>query len=390
MSGKTSTGHYLSKCPYLPDSDRRFLARARAISALEEPDQEFDDTDLIHQASTISITTPPTARRVQINKPPTIDMHYKHHTINLTLDSGAEANMIKESSAKRIGAHITPSTQTAIQADGKTSLGVKGEIKLLLTRGGLSFTLEALVVEDIDSEVLAGVPFMISNDISIRPAKSEIRFNDDSIYTYKNTTPRNTSNSIRLITSHVLRAPDTTVWPGDFIELEVPSEFSDSDIALEPRVNKHFESENSLWPQPMITKAIAGKVRIPNLTDLPKVLKKNEHFAQTIPVSTPLTPQVPPPTEEIQEPTSDYPIHSITVDQDDQLPHNFKSEFENLHHQYKTVFNTSFKGYNGAFGPLTAVVNMGKVEPPQRKGRVPQYSKDKLVNYNKNSTNLNL
>ena len=381
-SGKTSTSHYLSKCPYLPDSDRRFLARARAISALDEPDQEqeFDDRDsgLTHQASSISIATPPSTRRVQINKPPTIDMHYKHHTINLTLDSGAEANMIKESSAKRIGAHITPSTQTAIQADGKTSLDVKGEIKLLLTRGGLSFTLEALVVEDIDSEVLAGVPFMISNDISLRPAKSEIRFIDDSVYTYKNNIPRNTPNSIRLISSHVLRAPETTVWPGEFIELEVPSEFSNSDIALEPRVNKHSESENSFWPQPMITRAIAGKVRIPNLTDLPKVLKKNEHFAQTIPVSTPPTTQLPPTTD-VHEPASDYPIHSITVDQDDQLPNHYKSEFENLHHQYKTVFNTSFKGYNGAFGPLTAVVNMGKVEPPQRKGRVPQYSRDKLV-----------
>ena len=229
-----STSHYLSKCPYLPDSDRKFLARARAIITLNQSDQEFEDidTELSHQASALSISTPLTTQRVQINKPPTIDMDHKHHTITLTLDSGAEANMIKESSARRIEAHITASTQNDIQTDGKTSLHVKGEIKLKLTRGNLSFVLEALVVEDIDSEVLAGVPFMISNDISLRPAKSKVCFIDDSTYTYQSTIPMNTSNSIRRVTTHLLRAPDATIWPGEYIELDVPPELSDSDIAL--------------------------------------------------------------------------------------------------------------------------------------------------------------
>ena len=35
--------------------------------------------------------------------------------------------------------------------------------------------------------------------------------------------------------------------------------------------------------------------------------------------------------------------------------------------------------YNGYFGPFEATVNMGPVEPPQRKGRVPQYARDKLM-----------
>ena len=47
--------------------------------------------------------------------------------------------------------------------------------------------------------------------------------------------------------------------------------------------------------------------------------------------------------------------------------------------QYKNVFSFKDKLYNGAFGPLEAVVNMGPTLPPQRKGRVPQYSRDKLV-----------
>ena len=42
-------------------------------------------------------------------------------------------------------------------------------------------------------------------------------------------------------------------------------------------------------------------------------------------------------------------------------------------------FDPRFKGYNGAVGPFKAVVNMGPVQPPQRKGRLPLYSRDKLV-----------
>ena len=36
-------------------------------------------------------------------------------------------------------------------------------------------------------------------------------------------------------------------------------------------------------------------------------------------------------------------------------------------------------GYNGHVGPFAATVNMGPVQPPQRKGRCPQYARDKLV-----------
>ena len=43
------------------------------------------------------------------------------------------------------------------------------------------------------------------------------------------------------------------------------------------------------------------------------------------------------------------------------------------------VFDPNFKGYNGAVGPFMAKVNMGPVEPPQRKGRLPQYARGKLV-----------
>lgn len=57
---------------------------------------------------------------------------------------------------------------------------------------------------------------------------------------------------------------------------------------------------------------------------------------------------------------------------------NQKPAFRNLLIKFDDVFNPNFKGYNGTVGPLEAKVNMGPVQPPQRKGRVPQYSKNQL------------
>ncbi|XP_072025110.1 uncharacterized protein [Amphiura filiformis] len=53
-------------------------------------------------------------------------------------------------------------------------------------------------------------------------------------------------------------------------------------------------------------------------------------------------------------------------------------KFRTLLEEYDEVFNPLFPGYNGSAGPFKAVVNMGPVQPPQRKGRLPQYAPDKL------------
>ena len=69
----------------------------------------------------------------------------------------------------------------------------------------------------------------------------------------------------------------------------------------------------------------------------------------------------------------------VRVDPDGKLPLEVRADFHTLHKEYCAVFNTHFKGYNGAAGKCKAVVNMGPTKPPQRKGRLPQYSKNKLV-----------
>ena len=175
--------------------------------------------------------------RVNTKQSPFFKAFYLRYPLRLTLDSGAETNMIRETVAKSIGAKICISSQLARQADGLTPLNVIGETHLVLSRGGTNLHLDALVVEDLDVEVLAGTPFLVSNDISIRPAKSQITIGETVIHYGDDNANRSQRHTVRRAQAYVLRAPasSTTVWPGDYIELSIPSVLDDLVVAVEPR-----------------------------------------------------------------------------------------------------------------------------------------------------------
>ena len=133
--------------------------------------------------------------------------------------------MIKSSLARSIGAPIMKSSQQALQADGLTPLAVVGETRLILSRADNQLTLDALVVDDLDVDVLAGTPFLIANDISVRPAKCQVRIQDSEVIHYEHKSdPSTASHAVRRAQCYTLRAPPSTnvLWPGDYVELDVP------------------------------------------------------------------------------------------------------------------------------------------------------------------------
>ncbi|CAC5426727.1 unnamed protein product [Mytilus coruscus] len=69
----------------------------------------------------------------------------------------------------------------------------------------------------------------------------------------------------------------------------------------------------------------------------------------------------------------------VKIDPDNLLSPEIKAKFRDTLNKYDDVYDPYFKGYNGAAGPFQARVNMGPVQPPQRKDRVPQYSRNQLV-----------
>ena len=77
--------------------------------------------------------------------------HIRGHQISLiTIDSGATRDIIRQSTAKRVGAQIPSSSQSVHQADGSFSLKVVGETQVTFTRDNQTFLFEGLVIEDLD------------------------------------------------------------------------------------------------------------------------------------------------------------------------------------------------------------------------------------------------
>ena len=132
---------------------------------------------------------------------------YHEHPVQLTLDTGATSNMIPASSAKLYGFPVTPASQMARQADGITPMDVIGEIHCSLTRGKWNFELDALVICQLDVDVLAGNPFMVGNDISVCPAKRQIAIGGIKIVNYGSSFRHTRQPNVRHTQSFLLRNP---------------------------------------------------------------------------------------------------------------------------------------------------------------------------------------
>ena len=114
---------------------------------------------------------------------------------------------------------------------------------------------------------------------------------------------------------------------------------------------------------------------------MPHTLKRNEHFCQASPVFEPTEEATPSPPHNLLllQPSTTHHSSPVQIDPGNLLPQKTRVQFQSLLKEDNVVFDTNFKGYNGAVGPFMAKVNMGPVEPPQRKGRPHQYAHGKLV-----------
>ena len=377
------TSHWLRECKFVPPGDQRFFTKARRTGVNDEDDlddqsggeEDFDDNALIDQAS---------ANRVRVIQSPYLNMYYFDQPVHVTLDTGATTNMVRASFAKSLNLPITTSSQFARQADGITSLKVVGEIHCNLTRGDRSFALHALAVDKLDVNVLAGNPFLVTNDIATRPAKNQVVIGGSEIVYYGQQTS-NSASVIRRTQAYLLRCPrQQTLLPGDFVQLALPDDCEiDSQWALEPRVgspaNMHVK-DTSAWPYAQNIEAVGRNVRVLNNTTDPILLRRHEHICQVRPIAivdnaSPVPPGVTPSRATVH--TGPFSQH-VTLDPDSCLSEDLRAKFVEINLQYDGVFSPVLSKYNGASGKIEAVVNMGPTLPPQRKGRLPHYNRETL------------
>ena len=387
-AAQRTDSHYLSECTYLPESDRKYLTRARLISDIidnDTPNEEFELAPTEEEYDPSPDDTQGTSvRKVQVSQSPYLDVFYNHKTPRITLDTGATANLIRRSTAEWLGVSITQSSQSASQADGHSQLTVSGECKFQVVVGSHKLAFHGLVVDSLDVPILAGTPFMEVNDIHTRPAKCEVRIGDFDVFPYGSLPSQRLPPAARR--ALVLRGPssNTTIWPGEYLELPVPSDLpATCEVAVEPRIDTPSArnvNPQCLWPPPSVLRSVSGSIRIPNLDNDPKFLRKNEQFCQVHEVFIPSadTHDATTPTPPVV--VSQYIHHSdpVQIDPASILPSNTRNELAKVLRDFDSVFNPVIEHYNGAFGPFEAVVNMGPVQPPQRKGRLPQYNRDRL------------
>ena len=138
--------------------------------------------------------------------------------------------------------------------------------------------------------------------------------------------------------------------------------------------------------------SVAGKIHIPNDTNSPLILQCNQHFAQVCPTFYPdISPsqsETLPSILSITRPSPKDHSAGISLDPDSILSYSSHAKFLTINREFDQVFNPNFTGYNGAAGPLQGVVNMGPTLPPQRKGHLPRYARDRLVKLQEKFDNL--
>ena len=273
----------------------------------------------------------------------------------------------------------------ARQADGVTPMDVIGEVHCSLTRGQWTFELDALVGRQLDVDILAGNPFMVRNNIGIRPAKRQIAIGDTEIINYGSSTRHTRQPNVRRTQSFLLRSPNrTVVLPGEYVQFSTPSD-SDSDTwwALEPRLDCPSNMPRNQKMRGLNRSKFSHAVRVSNTTDSPILLKSGEQLCQArhvLPVeaSTPTAPTTtchaaspPPATCKLFSPR-------VILDPDWCLDKQTRGKLMVVNLEFDDVFNSSISKYNGASGNIEAVGYITPTLPPQRNGRLSQYNRDTL------------
>ena len=160
--------------------------------------------------------------RVNIASSPSFSAFYNHYPATLTCDSGATSSLIRHSFALKCNMPISPTTHTASQADGKTKLTPCGEVHITLSRGAVKLPLDALVVKELDTDVLVGMPFMKANNIRLDIANDKISLGKETIH-YKLKSLICSASRICRSQSFLLRASaQSVVLPGEFLQVKSP------------------------------------------------------------------------------------------------------------------------------------------------------------------------
>ena len=149
-------------------------------------------------------------------------------------------------------------------------------------------------------------------------------------------------------------------------------------VAVEPRLDTKTYSCYE-WPTVQTSTVIAGELSLMNNSSDPIMVFKNDHICQvrTTTETTPFETSSPAPSPPSICDTRSVPCSSDII-LDNQLDHNQKTRFAQLHSDFDDVFQPVIGRYNDYYGKVRARVNVGTTKPPPKKLHAPNYSKNNL------------
>ena len=236
-AGRYYEGHYLSQCPFLPDSDKHYFSKTREIFV--ESNDEFVNDFNPDSAANLRVVHShvPTSRRIDIIPSPIIRVSVGNAESAMLLDSGAETSLITASHCRQFGVKITPTSRRAVLADNSTSMKIIGEARFPIKFGHHIFDFCGLVVERLDTPIIAGVPFLEKHDIYVRPSKKTAYISNCCSHKYLETeSVHSNSNFDKPSISRV--SSKTRSLQRESKNLTVPDEFINEEfLAREPTPN---------------------------------------------------------------------------------------------------------------------------------------------------------
>ena len=363
-------------------------------------------------------------RKVDVDASPVLAVSVNGITSHFTLDSGAEASVIEEAECARLGLNVKPTTHRATQGDGKTPLETVGEVHFTARRGHHELVFSGIVVKYADSPVLAGAAFHRINKLSIDYGRNHISLNSCCQIKY-DPIKRHRKSTVRALKIN----KQTCILPGETVSFQLPDDLSTSEsVAIEPRFTPSNTPE---WIQCSISQPDAdGSVAVCNTSTSPILLSKHTTPCQARPTTdlykhlnphhTPNTPHIVSPvagkltSQNLENHSSNItpnnlhtsntvasPSHSTPppttsnsslsqlkasvqnsatsyLPSTDNIPSLTKSQinlFKEIHKNHEPVFSPGIGKYNGYSGKFSHSINMNENVPPQRKGKIPDYSK---------------
>ena len=378
-AGEPFIGHDTSQYPNITPHDKQKFVMSRCLDIeSDELPSEYEEqmqieTPISQQVGlcTNSMNSA-SLSRVQVFKSSEVTLYYNDYPLQLTVDTGATASMISLPICKAANISVMPAVQKAIQADGHTELPVVGEIDMLVQYENVPpMCLNALVVPELAHGILAGMPFVITNNVVIDAPKSAIIVQDTHVINYGACVPN---------TSIVKASINLVLFPGDSLDVSYPPSFRmDDHLALELRIEF-----NDSCPSPAIVDVKSGSFSIVNDTAFPVKLKRGQVIAQVRSVSNDNIPHgssstgVPQHELSLSKSFKGNYLDAIVIDPQTKLSAEQHKHFSDIHNRFKSVFDPRFGTYNDKSGIIKATVDLCPTPPPLRKGHVPSYNSETL------------